>query len=89
MVGRVCATEMFILKDLKDWACQTIYSLNMDQFNGVFDEYTTAFRLTQAHSRIDPDRILADTLQWGVTNQLAIMMTPATLLQGQEKTGWK
>ena len=71
---KLCATfeETFILKDLKDWACQTIYSLNMDQFNSDFDTYTTAFRLAQAHSRISLDSILVDTLQWGVTNQLVL-----------------
>ena len=28
--------EAFVPKDLKDRACQTVYSLNMDQFNGDF-----------------------------------------------------
>ena len=97
MVGRACATipqskktfeklcaifeETFILKDLKDQAQQTVYSLSMDQFNGNFDQYSTAFRLAQAHSKINLDSIL--------TNWLAAMMTITTLPEGQEKTGWK
>ena len=40
--------ETFILKDIKDQACQTVYSLSMYQFNGDFDQYATAFRLAQA-----------------------------------------
>ena len=88
---KICTAfeETFILKDLKDQACQTIYSLNMDQFNGNFDKYTTAFRLAQACSRIDLNSILVDALQWGVTNQLAVMMTTTTLPEGLEKTGHK
>ena len=81
--------ETFIPKDIKDWACQTVYSLSMDQFNGDFDQYATAFRLAQAHSKVNLDSILVDALQWGVTNQLAVMMTATTLPEGQEKTGWK
>ena len=61
----------------------------MDQFNGDFDQYTTTFRLAQVQSGINLDSILVDTLQQGVTNQLAIMMTATTLLEGQDKTGWK
>ena len=61
----------------------------MDQFNGDFNQYTTDFRLAQVHSGINLDSILMDTLQQGVTNQLAIMMTATTLLEGQDKTGWK
>ena len=49
--------EIFIPKDIKDWAHQTVYSLNMDQFNGDFDQYATAFRLAQAHSGIDLDSV--------------------------------
>ena len=55
--------ETFILKNIKDWACQTVYSLNMDQFNGDFDQYATTFRLAQACSGIDLDSISVDTLQ--------------------------
>ena len=38
-VKKLCAAfeETFIQKDIKDRACQTVYSLNMDQFNGDFD----------------------------------------------------
>ena len=32
---------------------------------------------------------LSNTLQWGVSNQLAIMMTTTALPSGQEKTGWR
>ena len=35
----------------------------MNQCNGDFDQYTTAFGLAQVHSRIDLDRILVDALQ--------------------------
>ena len=61
----------------------------MDQFNSDFDQYTTAFRLAQAHCGVDLDSILVDALQQGVTNQFAVMMTAAALPEGQEKTGWK
>ena len=61
----------------------------MDQFNGDFDKYSTAFKLAQACSGVDDDSILVDTLQRGVTQQLAIMMTAAALPDGQEKTSWK
>ena len=81
--------EAFIPKDIKDQAHQTIYSLNMDQFNRDFNEYSTAFKLAQAHSGVDDDSILMDALQQGVTNQLAIMMTATALPDGQEKTDWK
>ena len=81
--------ETFIPKDIKDRAHQTVYSLSMDQFNGDFDQYATAFRLAQARSRIDLNSILMDALQQGVTNQLAVMMTTAALPEGQDKTGWK
>ena len=74
--------EAFIPKGIKDQAHQTIYSLNMDQFNGDFDEYSTTFKLAQAHSGVDDDSILVDALQWGVTNQLAIMMTATALPDG-------
>ena len=88
---KLCNTfeETFILKDIKDRVHQKVYSLSMDQFNSNFDQYVTAFRLAQVCSRIDLDSILADTLQSGVTNQLAIMMTAAALPKGQDKTGWK
>ena len=79
--------EAFVPKDLKDRACQTVYSLNMDQFNGDFDEYSTAFKLAQARCGVDDDSILVDALQRGVTQQLAVMMTAAALPDGQ--TSWK
>ena len=81
--------EAFVPKDVKDQACQTVYSLSMDQFNGDFDEYSTAFKLAQACCGVDDNSILVDTLQRGVTQQLAVMMTAAALPDGQEKTGWK
>ena len=59
----------------------------MDQFNGDFDEYSTAFKLAQARCGVDDDSILVDALQRGVTQQLAVMMTAATLPDGQ--TSWK
>ena len=79
--------EAFVPKDLKDRAHQTVYSLSMDQFNGDFDEYSTAFKLAQACCRVDDDSILVDALQRGVTQQLAVMMTTAALPDGQ--TSWK
>ena len=74
--------EIFVLKDIKDRACQTIYFLNMDMFNGDFDEYATTFKLAQVHSGVDLDSILVDTLRQGVTNQLTVMMTAAALPNG-------
>ena len=84
---RLCKAfeEAFVPKDLKDQACQTVYSLSMDQFNRDFDEYSTAFKLAQAHCRVDDDSILVDALQRGVTQQLTIMMTTAALPDGQER----
>ena len=79
--------EAFVLKDLKDRACQTVYSLNMDQFNGDFDKYSTAFKLAQARCGVDDNSILIDALQQGVTQQLAVMMTTVALPDGQ--TSWK
>ena len=79
--------EAFVLKNLKDQACQTVYSLSMDQFNGDFDEYSTAFKLAQAHCGVDDDSILVDALQWGVTQQLAVMMTATAL--PNEQTSWR
>ena len=55
--------EAFVPKDLKDQARQTVYSLSMDQFNGDFDEYSTAFTLAQAHCGVVDDSILVDALQ--------------------------
>ena len=81
--------EAFVPKDIKDRARQTVYFLSMDQFNGDFDEYSTAFKLAQVCCRVDDDSILVDALQRGITQQLAIMMTTTTLPDGQEKTGWK
>ena len=79
--------EVFVSKDLKDRARQTVYSLSMDQFNGDFDEYSTAFKLAQTRCGVDDDSILVDALQRGVTQQLAVMMTTATLPDAQ--TSWK
>ena len=79
--------EAFVPKDLKDRARQTVYSLKMDKFNGDFDKYSTAFKLAQAYCGVDDDSILIDVLQRGVTQQLAVMMTAATLPDGQ--TSWK
>ena len=59
----VAFEETFILKDVKDKAHQTVYSLSMDQFNDDFNQYATTFRLAQACSRINIDSILVDTLQ--------------------------
>ena len=61
----------------------------MEQFKGNFNQYASTFRLAQACSGINLDSILVDTLQWGVSNQLAIMMTAAALPLSQEKTGWR
>ena len=71
--------ETLIPKDVKDQACQTVYSLTMDQFNGDFNQYATAFRLAQAHSGVNLNSILVDALQRGVTNQFTIMMTTTVL----------
>ena len=62
---KLCDTfeETFIPKDIKDQACQTVYSLSMNQFNGDFDQYATTFRLAQAHYRVNLDSILVDALQ--------------------------
>ena len=79
--------EAFVPNDLKDRACQTVYSLSMDQFNGDFNEYSTAFKLAQACCGVDDDSILVDALQRGVTQQLAVMMTAAAL--PDEQTNWK
>ena len=79
----------FVPKDLKDRARQTVYSLSMDQFNGDFDEYSTACKLAQARCGVDDDSILVDALQRGVTQQLAIMMTAAALPDGQISWKWE
>ena len=55
--------EAFVPKDLKDQAHQTIYSLNMDQYNRDFNKYSTAFKLAQACCRVDDNSILVDALQ--------------------------
>ena len=44
----VAFKETFIPRDIQDQACQDIYSLSMKQLNGDFDEYSVAFKLTQA-----------------------------------------
>ena len=79
--------EAFVPKDLKDQACQTVYSLNMNQYNRDFDEYSTTFKLAQERCGVDDGSILVDALQQGVTQQLAVMMTATTLPDGQ--TSWK
>ena len=86
---KLCKTfkEAFVPKDLKDCTHQTVYSLNMDQFNGDFDEYSMAFKLAQACCGVDDGSILVDALQQGVTQQLAVMMTAAALPDRQ--TSWK
>ena len=61
----------------------------MDQFNGDFDKYSTAFKLAQAHCGVDHDSTLVDALQRGVIQQLTIMMTTTALPDRQERTGWK
>ena len=81
--------ETFILKDLKDMTCQTVYSLSMDQFNGDFDKYATAFRLVQGWCRVDNDSILVDALQQGVSNQLTVMMTAAAPPDDQKVWKWE
>ena len=88
---KVCTTfkEAFVPKDIKDRAHQTMYSLTMKQFDGDFDKYSTTLKLAQACCRVDDNSILVDALQRGVSQQLAVMMTAATLPEGQEKTGWK
>ena len=60
-----------------------------NKFNGDFDEYSTAFKLAQAHCGVDDDSILVDALQRGITQQLAVMMTTTALPDRQERTGWK
>ena len=62
-------------------------ALPIYKFKGDFDEYSTAFKLAQAHCGVDDDSILVDALQRGVTQQLAVMMTAAALPDGQ--TTWK
>ena len=59
----------------------------MDQFNGDFDKYSTAFKLAQVRCGVDNDSILVDALQRGVTQQLVVMMTAAALPDTQ--TSWK
>ena len=81
--------EAFVSKDLKDQAHQTIYSLNMDQFNGDFDKYSTVFKLAQACCGVNDDSILVDALQQGVTQQLTVMMTAAALPDGQINWKWE
>ena len=61
----------------------------MDQFNGDFDEYSTAFKLAQARCRVDNDSILVDALQRGVTQQLTVMMTATALPDGQTSWRWE
>ena len=81
--------QTFIPKGLEDRAHQEVYSLSMEQFKGDFNQYASTFRLAQVYSGIYLDSILVDTLQWGVSNQLAMMMTSTALPLGQKKTGWR
>ena len=65
MFKKLCDTfeGTFVLKDIKDQAHQTIYSLSMDPFNGDFDQYATAFKLAQAHSGVELNSILVNAQQ--------------------------
>ena len=83
----VAFEKTFIPRDIMDQARQDIYSLSMNQLNGDFDQYSIAFKIAQARSEIHDNHLLIDALQRGVTYQLAVMMTRATLPRGQEETG--
>ena len=61
----------------------------MDQLNGDFDQYSVAFKLSQARSEVHDNSLLIDALQRGVSYQLAVMMTRAAFPRGQEETGWR
>ena len=81
--------KAFALRDIQDRAQQDLNSLTMKQFNGDFDQYSIAFKLAQGQSRLNDDRFLVDTLQRGVSYQLAVMMTRVPLTNGQRDNGWK
>ena len=81
--------ETFISRDIQDQAHQDIYSLSMKQLNEDFDEYSVAFKLAQAQSKVNDDRLLIDALQRGISYDLAVMMTRAALPRGQEETRWR
>ena len=61
----------------------------MNQFSGDFDQYSVAFKLAQARSRVHNNCLLVDALQRGVNYQLAVMMTGAAMPRGQEETRWR
>ena len=80
--------EAFISKDLEYYAQQLVYSLSTEKHcQGNLDLYSTEFRLTQAQSGIMANNILVDTLQQGVSNQLATMMTAAEVPQDLKAKG--
>ena len=66
-----------------------MYSLSMKQFDGDFDQYSVAFKLAQARSKVHDDHLLINALQRGVSYHLAVTMTGAALPRGQEETRWK
>ena len=61
----------------------------MKQLNEDFDKYSIAFKLAQAQSKVNDDRLLIDALQRGISYDLAVMMTRAALPRGQEETRWR
>ena len=61
----------------------------MKQLDRDFDEYPVAFKLAQAQSEVHDNCLLIDALQRGISYDLAVMMTRATLPKGQEETGWR
>ena len=61
----------------------------MKQFNRDFDQYSVTFKLAQGQSGLDNDQLLVDTLQRGVSYQLAVMMTGVPLTNEQRDNGWK
>ena len=81
--------ETFAPRDIKDQARQDLNSLTMKQFNGDFDQYSIAFKLTQGQSGLDNDQLLVNALQRGVSYQLAVMMTGVLLSDKQRENGWK
>ena len=81
--------KAFTPRDIQDRARQDLNSLTMKRFNGDFDLYSVAFKLTQGQSRLDDDQFLVDALQRGVSYQLAVMMTGVPLTDEQRENGWK
>ena len=81
--------KTFILRDIQDRAQQDVYSLSMEQFDGDFDQYSVAFKLAQARNEINDDHLLINTLQRGVSYELAVMMTGAALPRDQDKWRWE